>query len=59
MHWKMNSFEQFDICLLASLQVVMQIRYREEASVAEIAKTLGISEPAVQSRLVRARLQIR
>jgi RNA polymerase sigma factor (sigma-70 family) len=41
------------------LQVVMQIRYREEASVTEIAKMLGISEPAVKSRLVRARLQIR
>jgi RNA polymerase sigma factor (sigma-70 family) len=41
------------------LRVVMQIRYREEASVAEIAKMLGISEPAVKSRLLRAKSQIR
>jgi DNA-directed RNA polymerase specialized sigma24 family protein len=37
----------------------MQMRYREEASIAEIAKMLGISEPAAKSRMVRARLQIR
>jgi predicted DNA-binding protein (UPF0251 family) len=37
----------------------MQIRYREDASVAEIAKKLDISESAVKSRLLRARLKIR
>jgi RNA polymerase sigma factor (sigma-70 family) len=42
-----------------NLRAVMQIRYREEASVAETAKMLGISEPAVKSRTVRARLLIR
>jgi RNA polymerase sigma factor (sigma-70 family) len=42
-----------------NLRVVMQIRYREDASVAEIAKMLGISEPAVKSRLLRARSKIR
>jgi RNA polymerase sigma factor (sigma-70 family) len=42
-----------------NLRVVMQIRYREDASMAQIAKTLGISEAAVKSRLLRARLQIR
>jgi RNA polymerase sigma factor (sigma-70 family) len=42
-----------------NLRVVMQIRYREDASMAQIAKTLGISESAVKSRLLRARLQIR
>jgi RNA polymerase sigma-70 factor (ECF subfamily) len=45
--------------LPSTLRVVMQIRYRKDASVAEIAKILGISEPAVKSRLVRARSQIR
>jgi RNA polymerase sigma-70 factor, ECF subfamily len=45
--------------LSPTLRVVMQIRYRDEASVAEIAQILGISEPAVKSRLLRARLQIR
>src|ERR1700722_15906770 len=41
--------------LSPTLRAVMQIRYREDASVAEIAKMLGISEPAVKSRLLRAR----
>src|SRR5271168_2207906 len=45
--------------LSPTLRVVMQIRYRDEASVAEIAQILGISEPAVKSRLFRAKLQIR
>ena len=45
--------------LSPSLQVVMQVRYREDASVAQIAKMLGISESAVKSRLVRARSKIR
>jgi RNA polymerase sigma factor (sigma-70 family) len=42
-----------------NLRAVMQIRNREEASVAEIAKMLGISERAVKSSTVRARLLIR
>jgi RNA polymerase sigma-70 factor (ECF subfamily) len=41
------------------LRVAIQIRYREDASVPEIAKMLGISESAVKSRLSRARSQIR
>jgi RNA polymerase sigma-70 factor (ECF subfamily) len=45
--------------LSPSLRVVMQIRYREDASMAEIAKMLGISESAVKARLLRARSQIR
>ena len=42
-----------------TLRVVVQIRYREDASVAQIAEMLGISESAVKSRLLRARLKIR
>src|ERR1700723_2423925 len=42
-----------------SLRVVMQIRYREDASVAQIANMLGISEAAVKSRLLRAKSKIR
>jgi RNA polymerase sigma factor (sigma-70 family) len=42
-----------------SLQVVVQIRYREDASLAQIAKRLRISEAAVKSRLLRARSKIR
>ena len=45
--------------LTPTLRVVMQIRYRKDASVAEIAMMLGISESAVKSRLFRARSQIR
>ena len=45
--------------LSPTLQVVVQIRYREGASVAQIAKTLDISESAVKSRLLRARSKIR
>jgi RNA polymerase sigma factor (sigma-70 family) len=45
--------------LSPTLRVVVQIHYRENASVAQIAKMLGISEPAVKSRLLRARSQIR
>ena len=45
--------------LSPTLRVVLQIRYRDEASVAQIAKRLGISESAVKSRLLRARSQIR
>ena len=42
-----------------NLRVVMQIRCREDASIAEIAKILDISESAVKSRLLRARSRIR
>ena len=42
-----------------TLRVVVQFRYRENASLALIAKMLGISESAVKSRLLRARLKIR
>src|SRR6202453_592275 len=45
--------------LPATLRVVVQLRYRENASVAQIAKMLGISESAVKSRLLRARSKIR
>src|ERR1700751_664689 len=45
--------------LSPSLRVVIELRSQEDASMAEIAKTLGISESAVKSRLARARLQIR
>jgi len=45
--------------LSPTLQVVAQIRYREDASVAQTAKTLDISESAVKWRLVRARSKIR
>jgi predicted DNA-binding protein YlxM (UPF0122 family) len=41
------------------LRVAIQIRYQEDASVAEIAKMLSISEAAVKSRLLRAKVQIR
>jgi RNA polymerase sigma factor (sigma-70 family) len=42
-----------------SLWVVIRIRRREDASVAQIAQRLGISESAAKSRLSRARSQIR
>ena len=45
--------------LSPTLQVVVQIRYREDISVAQIAKMLDISESAVKSRLLRARSKIR
>ena len=45
--------------LSPTLRVVVQIRYRENASVAQIAKMLGISTSAVKSRLLRARSKIR
>jgi RNA polymerase sigma factor (sigma-70 family) len=59
----LNSLE--DECVRAirylspTLRVVVQIRYREDASVAQIAEILGISESAVKSRLLRARSKIR
>jgi RNA polymerase sigma factor (sigma-70 family) len=46
-------------CLSPTLRVVVQIRYREDAPVAQIAEMLGISESAVKSRLLRARSKIR
>jgi RNA polymerase sigma factor (sigma-70 family) len=45
--------------LSPTLRVVAQIRYRKDASVAQIAEMLGISESAVKSRLLRARSKIR
>jgi RNA polymerase sigma factor (sigma-70 family) len=45
--------------LSPTLRAVMEIRYREDSSVSEIAKILGISESAVKSRLLRARSKIR
>ena len=45
--------------LSPTLRAVVQIRYREDASVSEIAKILGISESAVKSRLLRARSKLR
>jgi RNA polymerase sigma factor (sigma-70 family) len=42
-----------------TLRSVMQIRFREDASLAQIAKRLGISESAVKSRLLRARSHMR
>jgi RNA polymerase sigma-70 factor (ECF subfamily) len=45
--------------LSPTLRVVAQIRYRQDASIAQIAETLGISESAVKSRLLRAKLRIR
>ena len=41
------------------LRVVIELRCQEDASMAQIAKTLGISESAVKSRLLRARSRIR
>ena len=45
--------------LSPTLRVVVQMRYREDASLAQIAEMLGISESAVKSRLLRARSKIR
>jgi RNA polymerase sigma-70 factor (ECF subfamily) len=45
--------------LSPTLQVVVRIRYREDASIGQIAEMLGISESAVKSRLLRARSKIR
>ena len=54
-----NELTQAIRSLSPGLRVVIQIRHREEAPLAQIAKTLGISESAVKSRLLRARSQIR
>lgn len=45
--------------LPSTLRVVMQMRYRQDSPIAEIAQMLDISESAVKSRLSRARSQIR
>jgi RNA polymerase sigma factor (sigma-70 family) len=45
--------------LSPNVRVVVQIRYREDASIAQISKMLGISEAAVKTRLLRARSKIR
>lgn len=45
--------------LSPTLRAAMQIRYREDALVSEIARMLGISEAVVKSRLLRVRSQIR
>lgn len=42
-----------------NLRVAIQIRYREDASLAQIADILGISEAAAKSRLFRARSHLR
>jgi RNA polymerase sigma factor (sigma-70 family) len=42
-----------------NLRVVIQIRYRHDTPLSEIAKMLGISEAAAKSRLLRARSKIR
>jgi RNA polymerase sigma factor (sigma-70 family) len=39
--------------LRPSVRVAIQIRYRQDASITQIAKILGISEAAVKSRLFR------
>jgi RNA polymerase sigma factor (sigma-70 family) len=54
-----NEFAQAIRSLSPNLRVVMQIRYREDASLAQIAKRLGISEAAVKSRLLRAKSHMR
>ena len=53
-----NELAQAIRYLSPTLWVLMQIRYRGDASGAQIAKMLGISESAVKSRLLRARSQI-
>jgi RNA polymerase sigma-70 factor (ECF subfamily) len=45
--------------LSPALRAVVQMRYREDASLAQIAEILGISQSAVKSRLLRARSKIR
>jgi RNA polymerase sigma-70 factor (ECF subfamily) len=54
-----NELAQAIRYLSPNLRVVIQIRYREDAPVAQIAKMLGISESAAKSRLIRAKSQIR
>ena len=54
-----NELAQAIRSLSPNLRVVIQIRYREDAPVAQIANMLGISEGAAKSRLLRAKSQIR
>jgi RNA polymerase sigma factor (sigma-70 family) len=54
-----NELAQAIRYLPPNLRVVMQIQYRHDTPLTEIAKMLGISEAAVQSRLLRARSKIR
>jgi RNA polymerase sigma factor (sigma-70 family) len=54
-----NELTQAIRYLPPNLRIVMQIRYRQDTPVTEIAKMLGISEAAVKSRLLRARSKIR
>jgi RNA polymerase sigma-70 factor (ECF subfamily) len=54
-----NELAQAIRYLPANLRIVMQIRYQEDASGAEIAKMLGITKSAVKTRLFRAKSQIR
>ena len=54
-----NELAQAIRYLPPTLRVVIQIRYQEDASGAQIAKMLGISESAVKTRLFRAKSQIR
>jgi RNA polymerase sigma factor (sigma-70 family) len=54
-----NELAQAIRYLPPNLRVVIQIRYRHDTPLSEIAKMLGISEAAVKSRLLRARLKIR
>jgi RNA polymerase sigma factor (sigma-70 family) len=54
-----NELAQAIRYLSPNLRVVMQIRYRQDTPVTEIAKMLGISEAAVKSRLLRAKSKIR
>jgi RNA polymerase sigma factor (sigma-70 family) len=54
-----NELAQAIRYLSPCLRVVIELRCQEDASMAQIANMLGISESAVKSRLARARLQIR
>jgi RNA polymerase sigma factor (sigma-70 family) len=54
-----NELAKAILYLPPSLRDIVQHHYREHASVAQTAKTFGISESAVKSRLFRARSRIR
>lgn len=54
-----NELAQAIQALPPTLRVVIQIRFREDAPLKQIAKMLGISESAVKVRLMRARSRIR
>lgn len=69
--WRPNPEQQFQSSELGAIlqkcldaltlpyRLVFQLRDVEELSTAETAEALGISEAAVKSRLLRARLQLR